>query len=77
MIKKRSTLMKRRKIAIIIAAIAVVALGVAYFFVRDFVKTEPVTDDADGTVYYIRYRDKAYALYDTDKKTVLPTDEQY
>ena len=34
--------MKRRKIAIIIAAIAVVALGVAYFFVRDFVKTEPV-----------------------------------
>ena len=77
MIKKRSTLMKRRKIAIIIAAIAVVALGVAYFFVHDFVKTEPVTDDADGTVYYIKYRDKAYALYDTDKKTILPTDGQY
>ena len=77
MIKKRSTLMKRRRIAIIASVIAVIVLAIALVWVLDYAKTTTVTDPADGTEYFIRYREKTYALYDTDKKTKLPTDEQY
>lgn len=76
MIDKKTTLMKRRKLAIIVSAVAVVALALALVWVLDYVKTTTVTD-VDGTEYYVRYRDKEYALYDTDKKTKLPTDEEY
>lgn len=76
MIDKKTTLMKRRKLAIIVSIVAVVALVFALVWVLDYVKTTTVTD-VDGTEYYIRYRDKEYALYDTDKKTKLPTDDEY
>ncbi len=69
--------MKRRKIAIIVTAIAVAILAVALYFVMDLVRSVKVEDPADGTVYYIREKDDVYALYDTDKKTVMPTDGEY
>ncbi len=80
--KKRSTLLKRRKLAIIAAAVAVAALAVALFLVLDYVNGTPFEDPADGRVYYIRHsknenKETVYALYDTDKKTVMPTEEQF
>ena len=77
MIKKRSTLARRRTIGIIVAAIIVAALAIALALVLDYVNGEPVEDPADGTVYYVREKDDVYALYDTDRKTVMPTEEQY
>ena len=74
---KRTTLLKRRKIAIIVTAIAVAVLAVALYFVWDFVKSVKVEDPADGSIYYIREKDDVYALYDKDKKTVMPTDEEF
>ncbi len=75
--KKKRTIQKRRKIAIIACAALIAVLAVALVFILDYVRTSTFVDRADGTEYYIRYRDGAYALYDTDKKTKLPTDEQY
>ncbi len=77
MMKKRSTLARRRKVAIIAAAIAVAVLAVALALVLDYVNGDPVEDPADGKVYYVREKDDVYSLYDTDKKTVMPTEEQY
>ncbi len=77
MIKKKSTLIKRKRAAVIIAVISVIILAIALAFVLDFVNATSVEDPADGTVYYIRKKDSVYSLYDTDKKTVMPTDEQY
>lgn len=75
--KKRMTTMKRRKITIIAAAILVAIMSVALVFVMDYVKTTTVIDPADNAEYFIRYKDKAYGLYYSDKKTKLPTDSQY
>ena len=75
--KKNRAIRKRRKIAIIASAILIAVLAVALVFILDYVRTTTFVDLADGTEYYIRYRDKIYALYDTDKKTKLPIEEQY
>lgn len=75
--KKNRAIYKRRKIAIIAIAVLVAVLSVALVFILDYAKTSTFVDPADGTEYFIRYRDKAYALFDTDKKTKLPLDEQY
>ncbi len=75
MTKNRSTLLGRRKAAIIISAILVIALVIALIFVLDYVNATEV--DVDGTTYFVREKKNVYALYDTDKKTVLPTEEQY
>lgn len=64
-------------IGIIVAAVAVVALIITLVAVLDYVNGDPVKDPADGTVYYVREKDDVYALYDTDRKTVMPTEEQY
>ncbi len=75
--KKNRTIRKRRKIAIIASAILIAVLAVALVFILDYVRTSTFVDRVDGTEYYIRYRDKVYALYDTDKKTKLPIEDQY
>ncbi len=77
MIKSKSTLMRRRTIAIIVASVLVVALAIALAVVLDYVNATAVEDPADGTVYYVREKKNVYSLYDTDKKTILPTDTQY
>ncbi len=73
--RKRLTAQKRRKLLIVLSAMAIVILTVALIFVLDYVNTTTFTD-VDGTNYYIRYRDGAYGLYDTDGKTKLPVDEE-
>ena len=75
--KKNQAIRKRRKIAIIAIALLVAIMAVSLIFVLDYVRTSTFVDRVDGTTYYIRYRDKAYGLYDTDKKTLLPKETQY
>ncbi len=76
--RKKSTLMRRRVTAIIAVAVAVTLLAVALAIViNNVVNVKAVTDKADGTVYYIIKRDGVYALYDADKKTQMPKDDQY
>ncbi len=76
--RKKGTLMKRRTTAIIAAAVAVTLLIIALVVVlNNVVNVKAVTDKADGSVYYIIKRDGIYALYDSDKKTMMPKDDQY
>jgi hypothetical protein len=75
--KKRMTTMKRRKMTVIIAAILVAIMSVALVFVYDYVRTTTVIDPADNAEYYVRYKNKEYGLYYSDKKTKLPTDTEY
>ncbi|MBE6535067.1 MAG: hypothetical protein E7677_00385 [Ruminococcaceae bacterium] len=76
--RNKKTLMRRRVTAIIAAAIAVAVLAVALaLIINNVVNVTPVTDKADGTVYYIIKRDGVYALYDTDKKTLMPRESHY
>lgn len=80
--KKGSTLLKRRKLAIIAATVTVAVLIAALFIVLDYVNGTPFEDPADGTVYYVRHsknekKETVYALYDTDRKTVMPTEEKF
>ena len=75
--KKNRAVRRRRKIAIIATALLIAVLSVALVFILDYVRTSTFVDPADNTSYFIRYREKSYALYDTDKKTKLPVDEQY
>lgn len=76
MINKKATLMKRRTIAIVASVIAVALLAVALILVLDYVNATSVEDPADGTVYFIRKKDGIYRLYDTDKKTVMTSEEE-
>lgn len=75
--KKRMTTMKRRKITVMIAAILVAIMSVALVFVYDYVQTTTVIDPADNAEYYVRYKNKEYGLYYSDKKTKLPMDSEY
>lgn len=75
--RKRMTSMKRRKITIIIAAIIVAIMSVALVVVLDYVNTTTVIDPADKAEYYVRYKNKEYGLYYSDKKTKLPVDSEY
>ena len=74
MIGKKQTLIKRRRNAIIAAAIAIVVLAIALAVVMDFSRTLEIQDPVDGSSYYIRYVDKQYRLFDADKKTQMPTE---
>ncbi len=77
MIKKKSTLLRRRTTAVVVSAVVIVILAIALAVVLDYVRTVTVVDPADNATYYIRYKDKKYALYDADKKTVMPTESTY
>ena len=78
MIKKnKSTLLKRRKIAIVVTLVAVVILAIALAVVLDYVRTTTIVDPADNATYYIKYKNKQFALYDSDKKTMMPTESTY
>ncbi|MBE6576956.1 MAG: hypothetical protein E7653_02310 [Ruminococcaceae bacterium] len=75
--KKRSTLLRRRTTAIVVSLVAIVVLAIALAVVLDYVRTITIVDPADNATYYIRFKDKKYALYDADKKTVMPTESTY
>lgn len=75
--KKRMTSMKRKLITVIVSAVLILAMAIALIFILDFVKTTTVVDPADGSEYFIRYKEKTYALYYDDKTTKCPTDSNY
>ncbi len=77
MTKKRSTLLKRRTTAIVVAAVVIVILAIALAVVLDYVRTFTVVDPSDSATYFIKYKNKQYALYDADKKTVMPREDTY
>ena len=72
---KGKSLMRRRVIAIIATVLATIILIGTLVWVLDYVKTTTFVD-VDGSKYYIRYRDKSYAMYDTSKKHKLDTDSE-
>ena len=74
MIRKKQTLMKRRRNAIIASAVAIVVLAVILAIVMDFARTLEIKDPVDNSSYYIRYVDKQYRLFASDKKTQMPTE---
>lgn len=69
--------MKRRKVTVIVAAILVVIMAIALVFIYDYVRTTTVIDPADNAEYYVRYKNKEYGLYYSDKETKLPIDSEY
>ncbi len=73
--KKNRSLLKRRKQAVLIAAVAIVLLAVALVFVLDYVNSITVTD-VDGSDYYIRKKGGVYGLYDGDD-VLLKVDDVY
>ena len=77
MIKKKKSLMKQKVTLIIVAALLIAALGITLAVVLNIANTHPVIDEADGATYYLIKRDGVYAMYASDKKTLLPVDGQY
>ena len=73
--KQKSTLLKRRKIAIIAISAFIVLLIPTLIFVNYFVKTETIYD-VDDTKYIIKYKDGSYSIYDTDG-IELDVDDEY
>ena len=65
--RKKSSLLRRRKIIIIISVLVVIALGVALYFVYDYVNNVvPYTDAADGKEYYFKVTNGLWMMYDKD-----------
>ena len=69
-------MMRKRIIAIIAAALAIVILGVSLSAVLEYVDTIEFVD-VDGTKYYAKNKDDVYKLYAKGSKEPLPTDGQY
>ena len=69
-------MMRKRIIAIIAAALAIVILGVSLSAVLEYVDTVEFVD-VDGTKYYAKNKDDVYKLYAKGSKEPLPTDSQY
>ncbi len=67
--------MKRRKIAIIVSAVLVALLIPVLIIVNDIATRIPFYD-ADGTKYFIKYKNKTFAMYDTDG-VKLSTESEY
>ena len=73
--KQKSTLLRRRKIAIIAVSAFILLLIPTLIFVNYMVKTE-VFYDVDDTKYIIKYKDGSYSIYDT-KGFELDIDSEY
>ena len=63
--KPQKTQLQKRRRSIIIALVAIAALAVACIFVLSYVKTMTYTD-VDGKNYFIKYKNKQYAMYDKE-----------
>ncbi|MBE6597333.1 MAG: hypothetical protein E7641_06665 [Ruminococcaceae bacterium] len=73
--KKKSKLLRRRKIALVSSVLLVALLIACTVFVNYIVKIEPFYD-IDETKYLVKYKSGSYALYDTDGNK-LPVDAAY
>ncbi len=70
------SMMRKRVIAIIAAALAIVILGVSLAAVLEYVDTIEFVD-VDGTKYYAKNKDGVYKLYAKGSKEPLPVDGTY
>ena len=70
------SMMRKRVIAIIAAALAIIMLGVSLAAVLEYVDTIEFVD-VDGTKYYARNKDGVYKLYAKGSKEPLPVDGTY
>ena len=73
--KQKATLMKRRKIAIVVTVCLVAVLIPVLIFSMILARSAPFYD-VDETKYMIRYKDGAYALFDMEGNK-LKVDGQY
>lgn len=71
--RRRSTLLHRRKVAIIASVLIVAILSVSLYFVYDYFNTVIPYTDVDGTEYFIKKVDEVYGMYYADGKK-LPTE---
>ena len=70
-------MMRRRIIAIVASALALVILGFSLAAVLEYVKIIEWTDVDGETKYYAKVKDGVYELYAKGSDTPLPVDEQY
>jgi len=61
--KKSATLMKKRKIAVVCFLLTFAILLGVYVMVAQFMKPTVGYIDSDGTTYYVKYKNGAYAMY--------------
>lgn len=66
--KKATTLLQRRKIAIIVSLVLLAALILTFVLVYNYFKTVLPFKDYDGTKYQIKKVDGVYRMYDMDGK---------
>lgn len=71
--RRRSTLLHRRKVAIIASVLIVAILSVSLYFVYDYFNTVIPYIDVDGTEYFIKQVNGIYGMYDANDK-LLPTE---
>ena len=75
--RKKSSLLRRRKIIILVSVFLAIALGIALYFVNSYVNNViPYVDAADGTTYYIKMVNGSWAMYDKSGN-LLPTEEAF
>ena len=75
--RKKSSLLRRRKIIILVSVFLAIALGIALYFVNSYVNNViPYVDAADGTTYYIKMVNGSWAMYDKSGN-LLPIEEAF
>ena len=74
--RKASSLLRRRKIAILIALIIVAILAIALFVVQDYIDNVIPYYDVDDTEYHIKQINGVYVMCDKDGN-ILPTDPEF
>lgn len=74
--RKASSLLRRRKIAIIVTLAVVVVLGVILAFVHNYVKTVVPYYDVDETEYHIKKVNGIHMMFDKDGN-LLPIEQEF
>ena len=74
--RKASSLLRRRKIAIIVTLAVVVLLGVILAFVHNYVKTVVPYYDVDDTEYHIKQVNGIHMMFDKDGN-LLPIEQEF
>lgn len=74
--RKASSLLRRRKIAILVSLAIVVVLGVLLAFVYNYVQTVVPYYDVDDTEYHIKQVNGVYMMFDKDGN-LLPVEQEF
>ena len=74
--RKKSSLLRRRKIGILVALLIVVVLGVALAIVYNYVNTVTPYYDVDDIEYHLKQENGIYRMYDKEGN-LLPQDNEF